>query len=117
MVAPQFRIAQRRAQHRHQRVVLALGHGAGVGLDLSRYRLAVGDGGLVGRVTHPGRAEFGQQRFEVGAKFRGGAQPGLGHPVRALAAQDEPTLAGPILLAERAVRIEFDGQPSASRAS
>lgn len=46
----------------------------------------------------------------MGPQLRGGAQPGLGHPVRALAAQDEPSLAGAVLVAEYPVWIELDGQ-------
>lgn len=76
------------ASEGHQRVMLALPGGAGVGVDVILAGSARGAGGVVVRVAHALAGECGEDRSQVGPEFRGDCQPHLGHAVGVLLTED-----------------------------
>ena len=94
-----------------ERVVLALGVGAGV-IVLGGLDGFAGDGGaLVVGVAHPGRGEGGQPGFQHGPQFGGGDQAGDAHAVGALASAPlETALGGAVVLGECSIGVERGGQ-------
>ena len=89
----EFTAHQRDAPDGEHRVVLALGQGAVVVVDLGLAGGAGGAGFLVGGVAHAGCGVFGEDHFPHRPRFGGEVRTGRGHRVAALGGGGEVAFA------------------------
>ncbi len=89
----EFTAHQRDAPDREHGVVLALGQGAGVVVDLGLGGGAGGAGFVIGGVAHPGRGVFGEDHLPHRPRLGGEVRAGRGHRVAALGGGGEVAFA------------------------